>query len=492
MQARVDGAEHHHALLDQCQRGTDRGVGVLVAQLFERGLHHTLARVHQKAEQLEQRGARAVERQGHGQLANVVDKRAAFELDHLGGLQVDGLSARAALEFEQRGDVLNVRRVQQRTQRAGRSARQAADHVGQANRVRAAPGHKRELDNPVQLLAALVEQFPIAVQTNRLAGRLVDADDVRLHAVTKIEVRVNLKDRAQAVLVVGRLFAALDLVVGLACGAELHVAWRAQVNVDVHARLDAAIELGLGDVLNVRLALGAVKVGRGKRQVNVVDGNELGGGALPLRRPHQLEVLAAAQGQLRRQLLELATELGHLLGGLPVHELRLAACLVQLLGIDLPQHLGLDRAARREYFFHEAGTEIHAGLDQHGVHHLVGTSELSATGSVVAEARAAQAFFVQLVALLPCLFVLADFVEQVGDGVVKHSLIDLVDDVGEVGLLVLGVLRVFQSDDCAAVLCVFDVHVLSVNAEGLAHLGLVFCQVIVSHVFRLCQTVFIA
>ena len=372
VQARVDRAEHHHALLDERQGRAHRGVGVLVRQLLERGLHHALAGVHQEAEQLEQRGARAVERQRHGQLANVVDQGAALDLDHLGRLHVDRLAAGPALELEQRRDVLDVGRVQQRAKGAGGCAGQAADHVREADRVGAAPGHERELDNPVQLLAACVLGLPVAVQAQGLARGLVDADDVRLHAVTEVQVGVNLEDGPQAVLVVAGVLAAFDLVVGDRGLAELDLVGRANVNLGVHACLHAAVELGLGDVLNVRLALSGVEVGGRKRQVNVVDGNELGRRAIPLRGPHELQVLAATQRQLRRELLELAAQLGHLLRGLPVHEVGLAARFFQLLGLDLAHDLGLDRAGRREHLLHEAGAEVDASLDQHGVHDLVG------------------------------------------------------------------------------------------------------------------------
>ena len=470
VQARVDGAEHHHALLDERQGRAHRGVGILVGQLLERGLHHTLAGVHQEAEQLEQRGARAVERQGHGQLANVVDQGAALDLDHLGRLHVDRLASRATLELEQRGDVLDVGRVQQRAKGAGGSARQAANHVREADRVGAAPGHERELDNPVQLLAAIVLGLPVAVQAQGLARGLVNADDVRLHAVTEVQVGVDLEDRPQAVLVVAGVLAAFDLVVGDGGLAELDLIGRAQVHLGVHASLDAAVELGLGDVLNVRLALGAVKVGGCKRQVNVIDGDELGRRALPLRRPHELEVLAAAQGQLRGQLLELAAQLWHLLGGLPVHEVGLAASFFQLLGLDLAHDLGLDRAGGWEHLLHEAGAEVDAGLDQHGVHHLVGARELRAARGIVAQAGAAQAFLVELVALGAGVLVALDLVEQVDHDAGQHALIDLVDDVGEVGLLVGHIALVGHPNDGAAVLGVLDLQVLVGQGDRLAAL----------------------
>ena len=164
MQARVNRAEHHHALLDESQGCANRRVGILVRQFFKRGLNHAFARVDQKAKQLKQRWAGSVERNWHGQLANVVDQSASLDLDHFGRLQVEGLPAGAAFELQKRWDVLDVSRVQQCTQRAGGCARQAANHVGQANRVSAAPWHERELNNPFQLLAAVFLWLPVTVQ----------------------------------------------------------------------------------------------------------------------------------------------------------------------------------------------------------------------------------------------------------------------------------------------------------------------------------------
>ena len=76
----------------------------------------------------------------------------------------------------------------------------------------------------------------------------------------------------------------------------------------------------------------------------------------------------------------------------------------------LAKNLGLDRAARREDLLHEASREINAGLNQHWMHDLIGARELSAARRVVAEASAAQAFLVLLVAFLAGLFVAVDFV----------------------------------------------------------------------------------
>jgi len=193
---------------------------------------------------------------------------------------------------------------------------------------------------------------------------------------------------------------------------------------------------------------------------------------------------------LRGQLLQLAAQLGHLLRGLPIHELGLAAGFFQLLGLGLAQNLGLDRAGGREHLFHEAGTEIDTGLDQHRVHHLVGSRELSTAGCIVAQAGAAQAFLVELVALGAGVLVTLDLVEQVNDRVGQHAAIDLVDNVGEVSLLVGHVLLVLHADDRATVLGIFNLQIVVGHGDGFASLlivawVLVFAvvQELVSHVF---------
>ena len=111
VQARMDAAEHDHTLLNQGHRRADRLVRVLVAQFLERSLHHTLTGIHQEAQKLKQRGARRVERHGHGKLANIVNKRPTLHLDHFGRLEVNRLTAGAALQLEQGRHVLDVRAV---------------------------------------------------------------------------------------------------------------------------------------------------------------------------------------------------------------------------------------------------------------------------------------------------------------------------------------------------------------------------------------------
>ena len=282
VQSGVDRAEHDHALLEVGERRAHRRVRVAVRHVLEGRADDALTRVHEEAEQLEQHRAGRVERQRHRDLADVVHVQAALDLLDLCRLYVEGLpAARAALELEHRRRVVDVRAVEQRTERASRGGADAADHVRQADGVRAAPRHERELYKPVQLLAALVWLIPVAINRKHLAGRLVDGDDVRgelalrdvvaLHA----QQRVDFVHGAEAVLVVAGVAAALDLVVGLLHDAALGLeARRRQVHVAVHARLDALLVVHLRDVLDVRLALRAIEAGRGVGQEHVVDCDE--------------------------------------------------------------------------------------------------------------------------------------------------------------------------------------------------------------------------
>ena len=146
----MDRGEHGHALLDQGERRADWRVRVLVGEVVHRRADHALACIDHKAEQLEQGRRRRVERDRHGQLADVVHVEATLDLFDLRRLDVQRLAATcAALQLEHRRDVLDVRAVHQCAQRTGRGSAQAADHVRQADWVRAAPWDERELDEPV-------------------------------------------------------------------------------------------------------------------------------------------------------------------------------------------------------------------------------------------------------------------------------------------------------------------------------------------------------
>ena len=150
VQTRVDRREHGHALLDQGERRADWRVRVLVGQIVHGRADHALACVDHKAEQLEQSRRWRVERDRHGQLAYVVHVEATLDLFDLRRLDVQRLAAAcAALQLEHRRDVLDVRAVHQCAQCAGRGSAEAADHVRQADWIRAAPRDERVLDEPV-------------------------------------------------------------------------------------------------------------------------------------------------------------------------------------------------------------------------------------------------------------------------------------------------------------------------------------------------------
>ena len=296
VQASVNARKHHHTLLNQGHRGADRLVGVLVAQLLEGSLDDTLTGIHQEPQKLEQRRARRVERHRHGELAHVIDKSPAFHLDHFGRLEVDRLPARATLELQEGGDVLDVGAIQQSAQGTCSGPGEAPNHVRQANGVCAAPGHERELYDPIEFLMPGIIRFPVAVERQGLAGRFIDAQNVRAEVfVFDVEVGVDFKDGPKAILVVAGGRATLDLVVGNRCLAVFGIIGIPQVNVDIHARLNALLVLHLRDVLNVRLALGGVEICCSEWQIHVVNRHELRTRTAMLRVPHELHVLTTAQ-----------------------------------------------------------------------------------------------------------------------------------------------------------------------------------------------------
>ena len=98
--------------------------------------------------------------------------------------------------------------------------------------------------------------LPVAIQRQRLAGGFVHAQDVGADALIKIQKRVDLKDRPQAVFIVAGGLAALDLVIGDAGLGELRIIRVAKIHINIHASTNTPLILHLGDVLNVRLALG--------------------------------------------------------------------------------------------------------------------------------------------------------------------------------------------------------------------------------------------
>jgi hypothetical protein len=295
--------------------------------------------------------------------------------------------------------------------------------------------------------------------TNQLSSSFADVGQ-RLAVLFDVGCDVDFVDRAQTVLVVAGLVAPLDLVVRLLSVAEVRLEgdW-CQIDVAIHATLHALHVLELRQILDVRLALRAVEVGRGERQVHVVDGDEQELGPVARLVPCHLHVLRAAERHLRQELLKLCAELRALHRELPVHEVRLALGLLELVDRRVAGDEVLDRTLRREQLLDGAGGEVHARLGQHRMHDLGRALELRAAGRVVAQTSAAQALFVLLVALLARLFVLADQV-KVRRG--QRAQLALGHGLGEVGVEVVGALLVLvvQLDDCATVLGVDDVGLL--------------------------------
>ena len=119
VQAGVDRREHRHALLDHRERGADRDVGVLVGKLFVGRANDATSGLGHEAQQLIEHGVRRVEGDRHGDLAHVIDANATLDLRHLCRLDPVRLAAaRPALELQHAGEVVDVRRVQKRPQRA--------------------------------------------------------------------------------------------------------------------------------------------------------------------------------------------------------------------------------------------------------------------------------------------------------------------------------------------------------------------------------------
>ena len=469
--APVDGAEHDKALLDARHGRADGHVALHVGQVVQRGTHDALAGIDDELEQREQRRRRAVERHRHRDLADVVDREAALDLQHLAGLRRALLAADlATLELERGRRVLDVRGVEKRPQRAGGRAGQAPDHVRQADAVGAAPRDERELDEVLKLLLRRVVLHPVAVDGQDARRGEVDRHDVGRRAVLGLDVRdrEDLVDGPQAILVVAGVVAPLDLVVGLGCRRHVGLhAGTADVEVAVHAVGDAAVELDLGQVLDVRAALGRVEVGGREGQVHFVDADEQELGPVASLVPRDLEVLVAAQRHLRHKLLKLGAELLALLGELPVHQLDLAARLGDLRLGQLARHVVLDRPAAREKLLHHARREVDAALDEHGMHRLGRALELRAAGRVVGQPGAAQPLGVQLVALLARVLVDLDQVEQRrGEGrggALRQCLGKVREPLADGGVLRLVALKI---EEDAAVLQLDRCRVLDFTLDG--------------------------
>ena len=348
----------------------------------------------------------------------------------------------AALELQERRGVVDVGRVQQGTQSAGKGCGEAADELWQADSVGTAPWDELELDHPVHFGHGVVAFFPVTVQAHHFGRQVVDHHDVRGRlalgdgVVFQLQPCVDVVQAAQAVLVV-ILGLALDLVGGLLGRRHVGVHSRTgQDGVAVQARGHAALVIPVGDVIHLGEALGGVEVACGVGQQDVVDWQELGAGALLLLVVPELEVLRAAQWELGQHLLLLVAELFDLLGELPVHEVALALGDCGLLFVHVAQDLGLGRAVWREHLFDGAGGEVNAGLGHHGVNHLGCAVEVGSARCVVAHTGALNALFVLLIALLAGVLVLLDQLDVAQGQRVKVHVVDQVA-VGQVLIEVL-------------------------------------------------------
>ena len=158
-----------------------------------------------------------------------------------------------------------MRRIKKRSQRTGRGTREPTDHVRQTDRVRTTPRDKREFDDRIDLGLQRIIRLPVTIQRETLTSRLVDRENVRLHAVAEVHICVDFKDGTQSILIVVHLRSAFDLVVGRRRLREVDFTRRTEVDISVHAGLYAAIVLELRNVLNMRLTLCRVEIRRGKR-----------------------------------------------------------------------------------------------------------------------------------------------------------------------------------------------------------------------------------
>ena len=200
---------------------SDWRVGIHLGDFLLGSGHHTLCRVRQEPDELEQHLARWVERHRHSDLANVVNARSTFDLGDLRHLNVLRLSGDfRALDLEHRGGVVNVRSIEQCTQTTSDSGRKPTDKLRQSDRVRATPRDELELDHPVELRHRFVALFPVPVHTDDFRVVLVDHQNVgsqfafRVRIILFGDVRVDVVHTTQSIGVVTPLLT-LDLVIRL-------------------------------------------------------------------------------------------------------------------------------------------------------------------------------------------------------------------------------------------------------------------------------------
>ncbi len=116
----------------------------------------------------------------HRNLADVINARCALNLHNLRHIDLLRLTADfRALQLQHRRSVVDVRRVQKRSQSARKGCRQAANQVRQANCIRATPRNELVFNDPVKFLAGFVAFFPVSIQTKKFTVQFVQHQDVR-------------------------------------------------------------------------------------------------------------------------------------------------------------------------------------------------------------------------------------------------------------------------------------------------------------------------
>ena len=320
-----------------------------------------------------------------------------------------------------------------------------------------------------QLFLIFIIGIPVAIDRKNFFCRVIDRHNVRRKAevIFEVEIAIDLEHSAQAIFIVRRLFAAFDLVVCLLRASELRLLRRSEIDVSIHAGADTLLEFHLGDVLHMRLALCAVEACGAVGQVDIVDRNEQRGRAVLLLVPDQFQVLRATERHLREQLFHLWAELGHLVSELPVHELLLALCLLDLLSRDVTGDIFLHRTIRRQKLFANARREIDAGFGQHRVHDLRRALEIRAAGRVITKASAAQAFLILLVAQRAGFLIALNELKQLRRDhhaiLRRHVFAEVRIELG-----VLCHVRLVESDYGRAVIVLFNIRVLVLHIDFLA------------------------
>ena len=164
-----------------------------------------------------------------------------------------------------------MRRIQQCAQCAGDGGSKATDEVRETDRVGTAPRDELELNQPVELLHALVALFPVPVQAHDFGGKVVDHQDVgrefafRFFVVLQLQHRVDVVYLAYPVVVLLEL-PTLDLVVRLLGFGYLGLQRRLDdIDVPVQPAGYPVLERLLRYVLHLSYPLRGVEVNRRER-----------------------------------------------------------------------------------------------------------------------------------------------------------------------------------------------------------------------------------